>query len=174
MAIQLNKREKFAVWAAGIGIFLFLVVKVVLFPYIDARDKWERQIDAKKVTLLEMQALKAEYNSFKQSNALSRNQLEKRGDFTLYSFLNSVTEKAKIGRDRIAYMRPSTIEKKGSPLKVDVVEMKLNGVTLKQLVNYLHMVETSGNNVFVKRASISKSGANKGVLDVTLLMETIV
>lgn len=173
MAIQLNKREKLAVWAAGIGVFVFIVLKLVFFPYLEARDKWGRQIDAKKVALLEMQALKAEYNSFKQLNVLSSNQLKKRGDFTLYSFLNSVTEKAEISRDSIAYMRPSTIEKKGSPLKVDVVEMKLSGVTLKQLINYLHMIETSGNKVFVKRASISNSGKNKGFLDVTLLMETV-
>ena len=71
-------------------------------------------------------------------------------------------------------MRPSTVEKKGTSLKIDVVEMKMSGVTMQQLINYLHMVETSGNNVFVKRASISISGANKGFLDVTLLVETVV
>ncbi len=173
MAIQLNKREKLAVWAAGIGLIVFIVAKLVVFPYLEALDKWGRQIDAKKVAMLEMQALKADYINFKQSNDLSHNKVKERGDFTLYSFLNSVSEKAQISRNSIAYMRPSTIEKKGSPFKVDVVEMKLSGVTLKQLMNYLHMVETSGNNVFVKRASISNSGKKKGFLDVTLLMETI-
>lgn len=174
MAIQFNRREKTAVWIAGIGVLLFIFFKLMLFPYLEANEKWRRQIEAKKVALLEMQALKTDYQKFKQTSVLSQDEIKKRGDFTLYSFLNSVTEKARISRDRIAYMRPSTVERKGTSLKVDVVEMKLSGVTLQQLVNYLHMVETSGNKVFVKRASISNSGANKGFLDVTFLMETII
>ena len=71
-------------------------------------------------------------------------------------------------------MKPSTIQKKGSPLKVDVVEMRFSGVTLKQLVHYLYMVEKSGNQVFIKRAAISNSAKKKGYLDVTLMMETAI
>ena len=174
MAIQLNKREKLAVWAAGIAIGLLIMGKLVVFPYLDAREKWARQVEVKKVTLLEMQALKAEYKNFKQLSDHSRVRLEKRGKgFTLYSFINDVSNKAKI-KDNITYMKPSTIEHKGSALKVDVVEMKFSGVTLKQLADYLHMVEKSGNQVFIKRAAISKSTKKKGYLDVTLLVETVI
>lgn len=174
MAVQLNKREKLAVWTAGIAIGLLVMGKLVIFPYLEAHEKWARQIEAKKVTLLEMQALKAEYNNFKQLSDHSRVRLEKRGkDFTLYSFINGVSDKAKI-KDNITYMKPSTIEQKGSALKVDVVEMKFSGVTLKQLAHYLHMVENSGNQVFIKRAVISNSTKKKGYLDVTLLVETVI
>jgi len=175
MAIQLNKREKLVVWAAGIAIGLLVMGKLVIFPYLETRAKWVRQIEAKKVTLLEMQALKAEYKNFKQLGDHSRGRLEKRGKgFTLYSFINGVSDKAKIKKDNIVYMKPSTIKKKGSALKVDIVEMKFSGVTLKQLANYLQMVEKSGNQVFIKRAAISNSAKKKGYLDVTLLMETVI
>ena len=96
MAFQFNRREKAAVWVAGIGLFLFIILKLMLFPYMDAREKWRHQIEAKKVTLLEMQALKKDFQNFKQTSALSLDENEKREDFTLYSFLNSVTEKAQI------------------------------------------------------------------------------
>jgi len=174
MAIQLNKREKFAVWAAGIAIGLLIMGKLVIFPYLETREKWGRQIEAKKVILLEMQALKAEYKNFKQLSDHSRVRLEKRGkDFTLFSFINDVSDKAKI-KDNVTYMKPSTIEQKGSALKIDVVEMKFSGVTLKQLAHYLQMVEKSGNQVFIKRVAISNSAKKKGYLDVTLLMETVI
>lgn len=174
MAIHLNKREKLTVWAAGIAIGLLIMGKLVVFPYLDAREKWARQVEVKKVTLLEMQALKAEYKNFKQLSDHSRVRLEKRGkDFTLFSFINGVSAKAKI-KDNITYMKPSTIEQKGSALKFAVVEMKFSGVTLKQFAYYLQMIEKSGNQVFIKRAAISNSAKKKGYLDVTLLMETAI
>jgi hypothetical protein len=174
MAIQLNKREKIAVWGAGIAIGLLIMGKLVIFPYLEAHEKWARQIETNKVTLLEMQALKADYKNFKQLSDRSQVRLEKRGeDFSLFSFINGVSDKAKIN-ENITYMKPSTIQQKGSQLKVDVVEMRFSGVTLKQLMHYLHMVEKSGNQVFIKRAAISNSAKKKGYLDVTLLMETII
>lgn len=174
MAIQLNKRERLALWVAGVAIGALIMVKFVIFPYLEAREKWARQIEAKKVTLLEMQALKSEYHNFKQLGATSRSRLAKRGkNFTLYSFINNAAAKAKI-KNNIVYMKPKKIEQKGSAVKVDVVEMKVAGVTLKQLVNYLQMVEKSGNQVFVKRTAISNSSKKKGYLDVTLLLETVI
>lgn len=173
MAIQLNKREKLAVWAAGIMIGVFVVCQWGVFPYLEAHKKWDRKIEAKKVTLVEMQALKAEYENFKQLGDHSRIRLEKRGkDFTLFAFLNNASDKVKIKKN-LTYMKPSTIEKKGTPFKIDVVEMKFSNVTLKQLSQYLHTVETSGNQVIIKRATISTSSRKKGYLDVTLLLETV-
>lgn len=174
MAIQLNKREKLILWVTGVVVGLFLVGKIVLFPYLAAREKWAGQLAAKKVALVEIQALKAEYDHSKQLTARSKGDLKKRGkDFTLFSFLNSVSDKANI-RDNIAYMKPSTTEKKDTAIKMAVVEMKLAGVTLEQLMTYLYMVETSGNQVFVKRSAISNSARKKGFLDATLLIETAI
>ena len=79
MAIQLNKREKIAVWGAGIAIGLLIMGKLVIFPYLEAHEKWARQIETNKVTLLEMQALKADYKNFKQLSDHSQVQLEKEG-----------------------------------------------------------------------------------------------
>jgi general secretion pathway protein M len=173
MAIQLNKREKLAVWAAGIMIGVFVLCQWGVFPYLEVRKKWDRQIEAKKVTLVEMQALQAEYESFKKLSDYSRTQLERRGkDFTLFAFLNDASDKVKI-KSNVTYMKPSTIEKKGIPFKIDVVEMKFSNITLKQLSQYLHAVEKSRNQVIIKRATISTSTREKGFLDVTLLMETV-
>ena len=103
---------------------------------------------------------------------LSRQEKRKK-NFTLFSFLNRASDRAKI-KDHIAYMKPSTTEKKESALKMAVVEMKLSGVTLAQLMSYLHIVETSATQVFIKRTAISNSAKTKGYLDVTLLIETVI
>jgi hypothetical protein len=172
MAIQLNRRENLAVYAAGMMIIVFVIFKWGVFPYLDMHKKWDRQIEAKKVTLAEMQALKAEYKNFKQVGDHSRGRLKKRGkDFTLFAFLNSTSDRVKI-KDNLTYMKPSTIEKKGTPFKIDVVEMKFSNITLKQLSLYLHAVETSGNQVMIQRATISTTSGKNSLLDVTLLVQT--
>ena len=174
MAIQLNKREKFAVWTAGAMIGVFVLFHWGVFPYLQSHKKWNRQIEAKKVTLSEMRALKAEYRNLKQLSDHSRNRIEKRGKgFSLFAFLNDASDKVKI-KDHLTYMKPSTIERKGIPYKIDVVEMKFSNITMQQLSQYLYMVETSGKQVFIKRSSISTASRKKGgYLDVTLLIETV-
>jgi general secretion pathway protein M len=53
------------------------------------------------------------------------------------------------------------------------VEMKLDGITLKQLTTYLHGVETSKNMVDVKRISISKKDKKQRLLTAVLQVETV-
>jgi len=173
MAIQLNRREKLIVWIAGILIGIFVLCEWALFPYLDAHKRWNRQIAAKKVTLAEMQALKTEYSKFKQVSDQSRKWLKKRDKhFSLFTFLNIAADKVKIKKN-LTYMKPSTIERRGNPYKIDVVEMKFSKITLKQLAEYLYTVETSGNQVVIKRATLSTPAKKERYLDVTMLMETI-
>ena len=69
-------------------------------------------------------------------------------------------------------MKPSTSAQKNSPYKISQVEMKLQGITLRQLTTYLHMVELSKNMVYIKKLSILKTGKPKGFVDAVLQVET--
>jgi general secretion pathway protein M len=51
--------------------------------------------------------------------------------------------------------------------------MKIDGVTLEQLTNYLYGIETSKNMVIVKKLSISKKEKNEGLVNVILQVETV-
>jgi len=119
-----------------------------------------------------MTALKSEYNTIKKRTELSKLRFEKREKgFTLFSFLDKLTGKAGI-KNHVIYMKPSTSVQKNSPFKISQVEMKLQGLTLKQLTSYLHMVETSKNLANIKRLSISKTGKQEGFIDAVLQVET--
>jgi general secretion pathway protein M len=76
-------------------------------------------------------------------------------------------------RNNISSMKPSTRVQKDSRYKISRVEMKLDAITLKQLANYLHGVETSENMVDIRRISISKKDKKQGLLTAVLQVETV-
>ena len=79
----------------------------------------------------------------------------------------------RVGKDRIAYMKPSSSIQKSGPFKVSTVEMKLQAISLKQLTDYLYSVETSKDMVTVKRASFVKKAGGPAAIDAVLQVETV-
>lgn len=172
MKTTLNKREKYAIGAAAAFICLFIIVQFVLFPMIDKRDRLHRLINVKTKTIEEMLALKSEYDAVVTDINFSKSRLAKRQKgFALFSFLDELAGETGI-KNKIKYMKPSSTSQKDGPLKLSLVEMKLEAVTLKQLTAYLYRVETSENTVFVKRISISKADKPPGTIDAVLQVET--
>jgi len=116
--------------------------------------------------------LRSEYDELKKSAELSeQNFLSRDSGFTLFSFLDNLAGKAGV-KENISYMKPTTTQKPGSERKKSIVEMKLQDITLSQLVNYLHGIETSKNMVFIKRLSILKQEKKGGFITVVLQAET--
>ncbi len=170
--MKLNKREKYYICSAAGFICLFVLIQFVFFPVLDQRERNKRMLQAKTKTLKEIVGLKTEYDSITKRVELSNVRFKKRKKgFTLFSFLDELAGKAGI-KGHITYMKPSKVEQKDSPYTISQVEMKLQALTLKQVTDYLYMVETSRNIVLVKRISISKAGKQKEFIDAVLQVET--
>lgn len=173
MAIKLKKRERYAIYTAGIFICLFIGLQYIVFPFLDKREKVQRSTAAKTRILADMVLLKTEYESLRNQADSAKSRFSKRpGGFTLFSFLDDLAGKARI-KSNITYMKPSISIQKNSPYKLSLVEMKLQAVTLDQLTAYLHMVEASPNMVRVKRLSILKKENQKNGINVVLQVETL-
>ena len=173
MIKKLTKREKYTIYALSGAILLFILVQFIVFPTIDKRKRLKRTLQVKEDALLEMIALKSEYDAIEKRTNLAKVSFENREKgFTLFSFLDRLTGKARI-KEYVTYMKPSTTVQKNNSYKISQVEMKLQGLTLQQLTTYLHMVETSKNMVYVKRLSISKTGKQEGFVDAVLQVETV-
>lgn len=172
MKAKLNKREKYAIGAAAAFICLFIITQFVFSPMIDKRDRLRRLIDIQTKTIAEMEALRAEYDAVVKHINVSKNRLAKRQKgFTLFSFLDELAGKTGI-KNKIKYMKPSSTSQKDGSLKLSLVEMRMDAVTLKQLTAYLYSIETSENSVFVKRISISRADKLPGAIDAVLQVET--
>ena len=173
MAIKLNKREKYSIYAASGFICLFILIQFIVFPFLDKRDRLKRTLQAKTKIYQEILALQSEYEAIQKNAEISRVRFARREKgFSLFSFLDTLAGETGI-KDQITYMKPSTSTQKNSQYKISLVEMKLQTITLEQLTEYLHMVETSENMVNVKRISITKATSPEGFINAVFKVETI-
>jgi general secretion pathway protein M len=168
----LNRRERLAIYGAVIAIVVFIVLQFIVFPVLNSRTALRREIDDKRLNLNEIYQLKAEYDALTRTNQMADAQLKRRDrNFTLFSFLDNLAGKSGI-KQNIVYMKPSTSNLKNSPYTLSIVEIKLQSLTMEQTLTFLHGIEMSGNQVWVKRMSLTRDEKKEGLLNSTIQVET--
>lgn len=169
--MKLGKREKYLVWLGAGSIAVFFIFLFIIFPFFDDRDRTRRGVRAKEEGLKEIMMLSAEYQALKKGSQGIQDILARRkSNFTLFSFLESAAGDAEV-KAHIKYMKPSDSQDAG-PYKESMVEMKLEGITLKQLVGYLYRIESPENAIRVKRVSVKESKGAAGYMDAILQVLT--
>lgn len=170
--MKLAKREKYLSILIGCAVSAFLLFEILLFPFFDKRERIKRGIRIREKGTEEMVVLSSKYrNSEKGAKAIGRLLDKRRKGFTLFSFLEKEAGTAGV-KDRIKYMKPSVAESAGR-YKESMVEMKLEGITLNQLVGYLHRIESPENVIRIKRMSIKQNSKEKGYLDAIVQVLTL-
>lgn len=170
---SLQARERYALMAAAASVLVFVIVHFFVFPSIDRKRNVEGGLAAKRRALEEMVALSAEYQALTGQVALAEAKMKKRAKgFTLFSFLETLAGQTGL-KSHIVYMRPSTTTQRNSPHKLSIVEMKLQGINLEQLIAYLYKIEMSRNMIQVKRITISKSDKKDTFITAVLQVETL-
>jgi general secretion pathway protein M len=173
MAMRLEKREKVFV-SLGVGfVMIFLLAHFIVFPFFDRRETLKRGIAAKRSGLKEISALSAQYATYTQeAKGLERHLGRRKKGFTLFSFLEQAAGRAGV-KDHIKYMKPSDAQASGR-LKESMVEMRLDRINLRQLVDYLYLIESPEYLVSIKRASIRESQGDPAYLDAVMQVVTVV
>ena len=158
--------------SAGIAlVVLFIIFQFILSPFLAAKGKTKGSIQAKEKTLKELVSLSSEYGTLKEDSGEIKKRLALRSKgFTLFSFLEKQAGQSRV-KPNIKYMKPSISTDKG-PYSESSVEMKLENITLKQLVEYLHLVESPENLVRIKRISVKQSKGSPEYLTVLMHLVT--
>jgi len=167
---KLSSRERLVLFG-GVGfVFCFAVLQLVIIPVFDARSNLEKSIARKKQELIEIRMLQQEYYTLKSEAGTIQARINQRGaGFTLFTFLDQQANEANV-KKQIMYMKPSTVT--GDELNEAMVEMKLQQITLTDLVGFLRLVESEKNIVFIRRFSIQESGDKQGYFDLILQIVT--
>jgi general secretion pathway protein M len=169
--MQLAKREKYLISLAVIVITLALVTQLVIMPFVDKREQYNSNVSVKQKNLQEMINLRQEYLVLQQgSDILAQRLAGRSGSFTLFSFLEKAAGDAGV-KENIKYMKPSASTGKG-PFKESLVEMKLERITLGQMVGYLKLIESPDKLVSIKRISIQSNKKETQYLDAILQVLT--
>ena len=165
--MQLGKREKLFVQLAVVAVAAFCLLQFGVFPVLADRKRLQKSIAAKEKGLVEMVRLSQEYAVLKQRSHTAENVIKKRPPgFTLFSFLEKAAGKAGVKR-HIKYMKPSSAKSEGG-WKETMVEMKLDKISLKRLMDYLVLIELSKKAIQIKRCAVTDNKGRKGTLDVVL------
>ncbi|WP_419663934.1 hypothetical protein Dvar_41690 [Desulfosarcina variabilis str. Montpellier] len=172
-SIKLNTREKISVGIAIAAIVIFLFCQFLVFPVLDKNEQLTDRIATREQQLVKIKELQTTYRET-SSKAQQTQQLLKtrRQGFTLFSFLETLAGRTGV-KSNIAYMKPTTTSQKDSPYRLSMVEMKLQEITMSQLLAYLHGIETARDMIVIRRLSIAKSEQKAGLINTIFQVETL-
>jgi general secretion pathway protein M len=170
---NLNSREKIFVSVALAAILTLALYYLAVLPIMENRALLRQKIRVKTDTLAKMQDLQSQYNAIVHVHEGAKVRFANREKgFALFSFLDKLAGKAGVKKN-IAYMKPSTKTLKDRPFKISSVEMKLQNLSLREVAIYLHTIETSQNNLVIKKLAITKTGKQKGLINAVFQVETL-
>ena len=170
--MQLNQREKIAVQIGAVCLLLFVGLQFLLFPFLDNRARLTRGLVDRERALLDMRLMQQRYGELNQQNdTLAAVLLQRDQGFSLFSFLEKNATESQV-KEHIAYMRPSQ-SAANELYRQSLIEMKMQAVSLGQLVQFLEKTESPEQLVGVDRITIQENTQEDATLDVTLRMVSI-
>ncbi|HJP36871.1 MAG TPA: type II secretion system protein GspM, partial [Gammaproteobacteria bacterium] len=144
--VKLRKRERGIVVAGAIVLTLLVVWKPIA-NRLDAYSKSKGQLAQAENRLRDARIIRAEVESDRRGEEAIKAKIgdRKRRQFNLYSFVNESLRAAKL-QDR------NQLKTKPNPgSRFDRVQLALNGVSMKELVNFLHLIYASDHLIVLQK-----------------------
>ncbi len=160
--MKLSRRERYLVTFASLIVAGFVLFEFLVSPFFEKMAALRAGIESREKALIEMAELSGRYRELTDASRTRSRLISKRSkSFTLFSFLEKAAGESSV-KDRIKYMKPSA-----SPHE-SMVEMQMEEVTLKQLVDYLQRIEYGDGLIQIKRISVRESRKETDYLDAVL------
>jgi type II secretory pathway component PulM len=160
---RLTPRERLYVYVGG----AFLAVVVGWFgivrPYTHAIDRAQARIESGRVDLDRMVELYRTFSEIQARIADKERRIREGGEGTVLTALEGLAAQANVS-DKIESM-----EERKKPAndfyKENAVEVSVRKVTLGELVDFLHQVESAPTLLLVRKLTVSSRFDQKGLLD---------
>jgi type II secretory pathway component PulM len=164
LVARLSPRERRFVCAAGVVLGGMLIYLLVLDPLWEAHSRLRVRVAAKERELGEMIALRRTYQTLRQQT--ERTRLTGNTNFSPFAFLEGLATST-VGRDKVAAINPAGRETR-SGVSQETIELRLNGVSLRELVELLYKIDTAGAALRTIQVSIKKRYKDPYSFDVSL------
>jgi general secretion pathway protein M len=162
---NLQSRERIFIAGAGGALVVFLLFKLAIDPLFKHSAELDRQIVTARRQFSELRTMQQEYQRQKSVVDSINSQLKKQQNFAIFSRLEELAGQTGI-RNKILHMKP-TVSTPSEVYNEESVEVKMEGVTLEQLVRYLHQVENSPQFLKIKRLEVKPRFDNRQILTAT-------
>ena len=179
---NLAEREKNILITGIIFVILFFGFQFGIAPVFEKRDNLGRILKGKQQAIEEMRVLKKKLSVVSSKFDIQTQTLaQKKEDFSLFSFLDSLIQQSGI-KDNVVYMKPAIKKLENSKYMLATVNIKFQGVYLKEFIDFLYRIESSKNGVNITSLSLlkssglkpgSKSDKNKLLLDAVIETKTL-
>jgi general secretion pathway protein M len=167
---NLGTRERVFIMGAGIAILLTLLFTMVIDPMLAHSARLDKQIVAAQRELQELHTLQQDYQ--RQKGVIDRinAQLKRQKGFSVFSRLEELAKQTET-RSKILYIKP-TVSSPSDAYEEESVEIKMEDVTLEQLIKYLFQIENSPQFMKIKRLYIKPRLDNRQLLSVIFRVST--
>jgi len=164
---RLESREKVLVQVAAALAAIFVTYNLIYVPVQNLTADLQDRIEARQRDLVDVQRLASAYAQRKLDLAgAEKHSVTKAADFSLFSTLEASVSKT-LSRDKIGAITPSD-RKVSNELTEYTVELKLNDVSLDQLVDALYNINGLQVPVQVRDLHIKRRAQNTQSYDVDM------
>ncbi|HEY5599256.1 MAG TPA: type II secretion system protein GspM [Candidatus Manganitrophaceae bacterium] len=167
---RLSPRERFILGGGAAAVFLLVGYFVFAAPLLDRMEALDRLIPQKEKEVREFIRLKEEYQGLSKIVEKIEGRLPSRNQFSPLSFLEERAAKNQI-RGNIAYIRPLAPQVR-EPYHEIPVEVRMENVTLAQMVPFLASVEAAPYYLRIKRLSMKTRFSDPSYLDATFVVSS--
>jgi|HubBroStandDraft_5_1064220.scaffolds.fasta_scaffold130810_1 type II secretory pathway component PulM len=165
---KLEPREKMLVKIAGAVVTLFLAYNLIYSPISNWRDSLDTTLETRHRELGEVQHLVDTYlQRKKELQAAERNTVPMGKDFSLFSVIEGSLTKT-VGHDKIASINPDADRKLSDGFVQYSVDLKLQNVSLGQIVDALYGVKTLSAPVAVSNMHVTRRLQDSHTYDVEM------
>jgi len=169
MINRLDERERIIVLAGIVILAALLIWLVLLNPYMNAMQKLDRRIDGQRRNLERVATLGQEIGQLRQQ--LAGIESQRRSGRPLFSQVENLTKQMGV-RDQLLSMRPQPDSVQGG-FRQQTVEIRLERVTLSQLVGFLHAAEHRSHGIQVRSLRVRPRFDDRSQLDVNLVLMSL-
>ena len=171
MTSQLNQRERIFVATGCTALVLALLYFAIIAPYSSAMTRLDNQIASRSSQLQEVKSLRTEYLALQQQMSQVEKLLGKRQDFSALTYIENLVERT-AGRDKLLSMRPQAPKAHGE-FTIDSIEIKLEKLALKQMLEFLWGIEAASTPMQVKGLYIKQRFDDRSLLDATMTVTAL-
>mgnify|MGYP000423041486 CR=1 FL=1 len=166
---RLAPRERALVLGAG-GVTLLLILWLgVVEPLVDSLAGLDRDVLRGREDASSVGGLVARYRTLRaEVDQLERGATSDQSGASLFAQLEAISVPI-AGRERIIAMNPST-RAIGNELQQELVEMRIEGITVRALVSLLHAIENREPPIPVERIAVKRQYKDQTKVDATVVV----
>lgn len=170
--MNLTKREKKIISAGAVLLGLFVAFQVFVRPAIGRVRTLRRVLTDKRQVLAELRAKSEEYNVISRELEKVRLEIQRQPEERkILSFVERIQKDCGL-MQKVVYMKPSTMVV-NDVYEETTIEIKLQSITLDQLIQFLLKIESSELTIGIRTLDIKRGVRDSNLLDTIIQLVSL-